>query len=130
MMNKEKIMNKNLGRLINQKKGTYTYWVNKKSGTIHMVDVEYSEYWKNFKLTMSSLNLPYERMYFTKGSDKNGVGRFLKNYEFICEKPDNECYINVLSNKKLKSEFTWCVKTKGRLGITKEEFFSKLKIKG
>ena len=123
-------MNKNLGRLINQKKGTYTYWVNKKSGTIHMVDVEYSEYWKNFKLTMSSLNLPYERMYFTKGSDKNGVGRFLKNYEFICEKPDNEFYINVLSNKKLKSEFTWGLKTKGRLGITKEEFFSKLKIKG
>ena len=123
-------MNKNLGRLINQKKGTYTYWVNKKSGTIHHVGVEYSEYWKNFKLTMSSLNLPYERMYFTKGSDKNGVGRFLINYEFICEKPDNEFYINVLSNKKLKSEFTWGVKTKGRLGITKEEFFSKLKIKG
>ena len=123
-------MNKNLGRLINQKKGTYTYWVNKKSGTIHHVGVEYSEYWKNFKLTMSSLNLPYERMYFTKGSDKNSVGRFLKNYEFICEKPDNEFYINVLSNKKLKSEFTWGVKTKGRLGITKEEFFSKLKIKG
>ena len=130
MINKEKIMNKNLGRLINQKKGTYTYWVNKKSGTIHHVGVEYSEYWKNFKLTMSSLNLPYERMYFTKGSDKNGVGRFLKNYEFICEKPDNEFYINVLSNKKLKSEFTWGLKTKGRLGITKEEFFSKLKIKG
>ena len=123
-------MNKNLGRLINQKKGTYTYWVNKKSGTIHHVGVEYSEYWKNFKLTTSTLNLPYERMYFTKGSDKNGVGRFLKNYEFICEKPDNEFYINVLSNKKLKSEFTWGVKTKGRLGITKEEFFSKLKIKG
>ena len=130
MMNKEKIMNKNLGRLINQKKGTYTYWVNKKSGTIHHVGVDYSEYWKNFKLTTSTLNLPYERMYFTKGSDKNGVGRFLKNYEFICEKPDNEFYINVLSNKKLKSEFTWGVKTKGRLGITKEEFFSKLKIKG
>ena len=123
-------MNKNLGRLINQKKGTYTYWVNKKSGTIHHVGVEYSEYWKNFKLTTSTLNLPYERMYFTKGSDKNGVGRFLKNYEFICEKPDNEFYINVLSNKKLKSEFTWGLKTKGRLGITKEEFFSKLKIKG
>ena len=123
-------MNKNLGRLINQKKGTYTYWVNKKSGTIHHVGVEYSEYWKNFKLTTSTLNLPYERMYFTKGSDKNGVGRFLKNYEFVCENPTNEFYINVLSNKKLKSEFTWGVKTKGRLGITKEEFFSKLKIKG
>ena len=120
-------MNKNLGRLINQKKDTYTYWVNKKSGTIHHVGVEYSEYWKNFKLTTSTLNLPYERMYFTKGSDKNGVGRFLKNYEFICEKPDNEFYINVLSNKKLKSEFTWGVKTKGRLGITKEEFFNKVK---
>ena len=53
-----------------------------------------------------------------------------KKQIFICEKPDNEFYINVLSNKKLKSEFTWGVKTKGRLGITKEEFFSKLKIKG
>ena len=123
-------MNKNLGRLINQKEGTYTYWVNKKSCTIHHVGVEYSKYWKNFKLTMSTVNLPYERMYFTRGSDMGAVDRFLKNYDFVCENPTNEFYVNVLGNKKLKSEFSWGLKTKGRLGITKEEFFSKLKIKG
>ena len=127
MINKEKIMNKNLGRLINQKEGTYTYWVNKKSGTIHHVGVEYSKYWKNFKLTMSTCNLPYERMYFTRGSDMGAVDRFLKNYDFVCENPTNEFYVNVLGNKKLKSEFSWGLKTKGRLGITKEEFFNKLR---
>jgi hypothetical protein len=76
-----------------------------------------------------ALNLPYERMYFTKGSDMNGVDRFLKNYEFICENPDNDFFVNVLANKKLKSEFTWGRKTNGRLGITKDEYFSKLNIK-
>ena len=109
------------------KEGTYTYWVNKKSGTIHHVGVEYSKYWKNFKLTMSTVNLPYERMYFTRGSDMGAVDRFLKNYDFVCENPTNEFYVNVLGNKKLKSEFSWGLKTKGRLGITKEEFFNKLR---
>ena len=111
------------------KEGTYTYWVNKRSGTIQHVGVEYNKYFKNFKLTMSTVNLPYERMYFTKGSDMNGVDRFLKNYEFICENPDNDFFVNVLANKKLKSEFTWGRKTNGRLGITKDEYFSKLNIK-
>ena len=109
------------------KEGSYTYWVNKKSGTIHHVGVEYSKYWKNFKLTMSTVNLPYERMYFTRGSDMGAVDRFLKNYDFVCENPTNEFYVNVLGNKKLKSEFSWGLKTKGRLGITKEEFFNKVK---
>ena len=120
-------MNKNLGRLINQKKGTYTYWVNKKSGTIHHVGVEYSKYFKNFKLTMSTCNLPYERMYFTKGSDMNAIDRFLKNYDFVCDNPTNEFFVDVLANKKLKSEFSWGLKTKGRLGISKDEFFNKVK---
>ncbi len=106
---------------------THTYWVNKKSGTIHMVSAEYAKYWGNLKLTMSTLNLPYERMYFTKGSDAGAVDRFLKNYEFICEKPTNEFWVNVLANKKLKNEFTWGRKTNGRLGISKDEFFSKVK---
>ena len=108
------------------KEGTYTYWVNKRSGTIQHVGVEYNKYFKNFKLSMSTVNLPYERMYFTKSSDMNGVDRFLKNYEFVCENPTNEFFVNVLSNKKLKSEFTWGRKTNGRLGISKDEYFSKL----
>ena len=55
------------------------------------------------------------------------VDRFLKNYDFVCENPTNEFFVDVLANKKLKSDFTWGVKTKGRLGITKEEFFNKVK---
>ena len=129
-MIKERITNKK-EKIMNLKKhlkeGSYTYWVNKKSGTIHHVGVEYSKYWKNFKLTMSTVNLPYERMYFTRGSDMGAVDRFLKNYDFVCENPTNEFYVNVLGNKKLKSEFSWGLKTKGRLGITKEEFFNKLR---
>ena len=109
------------------KEGTYTYWVNKKSGTIHHVGVEYSKYWKNFKLTMSTCNLPYERMYFTRGSDMGAVDRFLKNYDFVCENPTNDFWVDVLANKKLKSEFTWGLKTNGRLGIGKDEFFNKVK---
>ena len=76
---------------------------------------------------MSTVNLPYERMYFTRGSDMGAVDRFLKNYDFVCENPTNEFYVNVLGNKKLKSEFSWGLKTKGRLGNTKEEFFNKLR---
>ena len=109
------------------KEGTYTYWVNKRSGTIQHVGVEYNKYFKNFKLTMSTVNLPYERMYFTKASDMNGVDRFLKNYDFICENPTNDFFVNVLANKRLKSEFTWGRKTNGRLGITKNEYFNKIK---
>jgi len=109
------------------KEGTYTYWVNKKSGTIHHVGVEYSKYWKNFKLTMSTCNLPYERMYFTRGSDMGAVDRFLKNYDFVCENPTNDFWVNVIGNKKLKSEYSWGLKTKGRLGISKDEFFNKVK---
>ena len=109
------------------KEGTYTYWVNKKSGTIHMVGTEYSKYWKNFKLTLSSTNLRYERMYFTRGSDMGAVDRFLKNYEFVCENPNVVFWSKVLANKQLKSDLSWSLKTKGRLGITKEEFFNKVK---
>ena len=109
------------------KEGTYTYWVNKKSGTIHHVSVEYSKYWKNFKLTMSTCNLPYERMYFTRGSDMGAVDRFLKNYDFVCENPTNEFYVNVLANIQLKNDYSWGRKTNGRLGITKDEYFNKIK---
>ena len=103
------------------KEGTYTYWVNKKSGTIHMVGTEYSKYWKNFKLTLSSTNLRYERMYFTRGSDMGAVDRFLKNYEFICDGAGipMDFYHHVLRNRTLKNNFKYGV-------ISKEEFFGRV----
>ena len=104
------------------KKGAYSIWVNKKSGTIHHVSAD-RDYNDKPKLFNSTLNLRYERSYFFRG---DAVDRFLKNYEFVCEKPTNEFWVNVLANKKLKSEFSWGLKTKGRLGITKDEFFSKV----
>ena len=105
------------------KKGSYSYWVNKKSGTIHHVSVD-EGYDGKPKLFNSTMNLRHERSYFFRG---DGVQRFLKNYEFICDNPTNEFFVDVLSNKKLKSEFTWGLKTNGRLGIGRDEFFSKLK---
>ena len=102
---------------------TTTYWVNKKTGTTHMAfaGVDYNG---DLKLSTTTLNLRYERDYFFR---KDAVDRFTKNYEFICEKPTNEFWTKVLANKKLKNEFAWGLKTKGRLGITKEEFFNKIK---
>ena len=41
--------------------------------------------------------------------------------------PTDDFWVNVLANKKLKSDFTWGLKTNGRLGITKDEFFNKVK---
>ena len=105
------------------KKGTYTYWVNKKTGTIHHVSADVG-YDGKPKLFNSTTNLRYERSYFFRG---DGVDRFLKNYDFICENPTNEFFVDVLANKKLKNEFTWGLKTNGRLGITKDEFFNKVK---
>ena len=115
-MNYRKIM-KNL------KTNTHTYWVNKRSGTIHHVMAD-KGYDGKPKLFNTTLNLRYERSYFFRG---DAVDRFLKNYEFICEKPTNEFWVNVLANKNLKNEFTWGLKTKGRLGISKDEFFNKIK---
>ncbi len=106
----------------NLKADTHTYWVNKKSGTIHHVTAD-KGYDGKPKLFNTTLNLRYERSYFFRG---DAVDRFLKNYEFICEKPTNEFWVNVLANKQLKSEFTWGLKTNGRLGITKDEFFGKV----
>ena len=102
------------------------YWVNKRSGTIHYVTQD-TDWSGNPTLWANTCNLPYERMYFTKGSDMNAVDRFLKNYDFVCENPTNEFFVGVLANKKLKSEFTWGRKTNGRLGISKDEFFNKVK---
>ena len=105
------------------KKGAYSYWVNKKSGTIHHVSADVG-YDGKPKLFNSTLNLRYERSYFFRG---DAVDRFLKNYDFVCVNPTNEFFVDVLANKKLKSEFTWGLKTNGRLGISKDEFFSKVK---
>lgn len=94
------------------------YWVNKKSGTIHSVFPDTDVFGK-LKLINSTLNLRYERMYFIK---YNNIDRFLKNYEFICSKEtvDNDFFVDVLANKKLKSDL--------KNGfITKKEFFSKVK---
>ncbi len=105
------------------KKGAFSYWVNKKTGTTHMVsaDVDWSG---DLKLSTTTLNLRYERDYFFR---KDAVDRFLKNYEFVCDNPNIVFWSKVLANKQLKSEFSWGLKTKGRLGITKEEFFNKLR---
>ena len=103
--------------------GSYSYWVNKKSGTIHHVSVD-KGYDGKPKLFNSTMNLQYERSYFFRG---DGVDRFLKNYEFICENPTNDFWVNVIGNKKLKSEYSWGLKTKGRHGISKDEFFNKVK---
>ena len=101
---------------------TFTYWVNKKTGTTHMVsaDVDWSG---DLKLSTTTLNLRYERDYFFR---KDAVDRFLKNYDFVCVNPTNEFFVDVLANKKLKSDFTWGLKTNGRLGITKDKFFGKV----
>ena len=93
------------------------YWVNKKSGTIHSVFTDTDTFGK-LKLINSTLNLRYERMYFIK---HDNIDRFLKNYEFICNKDvDNDFFVNVLANKKLKSDFSYGF-------ISKEEFFNKVK---
>ena len=104
------------------KKGSYSIWVNKKSGTIHHVSVDV-DYNGKPKLFNSTLNLRYERNYFFSG---DAVDKFLKNYEFICVNPTDEFWVNVLANKKLKSDLYWGLKTKGRLGIIKDEFFGKV----
>lgn len=111
----------NFGKFVDA--DTYTYWVNKKTGTTHMVsaDVDWNG---DLKLSTTTLNLRYERDYFFR---KDAVARFLKNYEFVCENATNEFYVSVLANKQLKSELSWGLKTKGRLGITKDEFFDKIK---
>ncbi len=102
---------------------TTTYLVNKKTGTTHMVHVEV-DYNGDLKLWTTTLNLKYERDYFFR---KDAVDRFLKNYEFVCENPNVVFWSKVLANKQLKSDLSWGLKTKGRLGITKEEFFNKVK---
>ena len=98
------------------------YWVNKTSGTIHYVS-QNTDWQGNPTLWANSCNLRWERDYHFRG---DAVARFQKNYHFICEKPTNEFFVNVLANRQLKNEYGWSRKTKGRLGISKDEFFNKV----
>ena len=77
------------------KKGSYSYWVNKKSGTIHHVSADVG-YDGKPKLFNSTLNLRYERSYFFRG---DAVDRFLKNYDFVCVNPTNEFFVDVLATR-------------------------------
>ena len=99
------------------------YWVNKRSGTIHYV-TQSTDWSGNPTLWANTCNLRWERDYHFRG---DAVQRFQKSYDFNCENPTNEFFVDVLANQKLKSEFFWGLKTNGRLGITKDEFFSKVK---
>ena len=93
------------------------YWVNKKSGTIHLVSESINK--RGTKtLWAQTQNLQYERDYFFKG---NSIDRFLKNYEFVCDGAGipMDYYQHVLVNKKLKSNFKYGV-------ISKKEFFGRV----
>ena len=101
------------------KKGTYSYWGNKKTGTIHHVSADVG-YDGKPKLFNSTTNLRYERSYFFKERD-GSLDRFLKNYEFICDNAGipMDFYHHVLTNKVLKDRLKYGV-------ISKEEFFGRV----
>ncbi len=102
----------------------FSYYVNKKSGTIY--NVSRSKACNNDdRIWATSTNLRYERDYFYYGRD-GGIARFEKNNLLICTSDDcsNDFYNNVISNKKLKNDFTYGNRTKNRCGITKEDFFN------
>ena len=99
------------------------YWVNKRSGTIHHVS-KHTDWRGNPTLWATSRNLRWERDYHFRG---DAVQRFLKNYDFICSNPTNDFFVDVLANRRLKDDYSWGRKTNGRVGITKVDFFSKVK---
>ena len=99
------------------------YWVNKRSGTIHHV-LQDTDWSGKPKLWANSCNLRWDRSYHFRG---DAVQRFLKNYDFICSNPTNDFFVDVLANRKLKNDYSWGRKTNGRVGITKDDFFSKVK---
>ena len=102
------------------------YWVNKKSGTIHLV-FESEAICGGKKLWSQTTNLRYNRdysFYEKKSMVDRGYGsidNFLKNYEFVCDGAGipMDYYQHVLVNKKLKSNFKYGV-------ISKEEFFARV----
>ena len=106
------------------KKTEFSYYVNKKSGTIYnvMKDISCTG---DKKIWATSTNLCFERNYHYYGRD-GGITRFEKNNFLICTSEDcsNDFYNNVISNQKLKNDFTHGKITKNRCGITKEDFFN------
>ena len=119
-MKKEKIMNLSKDLILDG------YWVNKKSGTIHLV-FEDNSVNGGKKLWSRTTNLRYNRDYFFFDRKSNVIGfgnsidNFLKNYEFICDSADtpHDFYHYVLHNQTLKNRFS-------RGFICKEEFFARI----
>ena len=102
------------------------YWVNKKSGTIHLVS-ESEAIGGGKKLWTETTNLKYNRDYFFYDRESmvsrgyGSIDNFLKNYEFICDSSDvpGNYYHHVLHNQTLKNNFKY-----GK--ISKEEFFDRI----
>ena len=102
------------------------YWVNKKSGTIHLVS-EDEAIGGGKKLWTQTMNLRYSRDYFFYGRESmvsrgyGSIDNFVKNYEFICDSADvtSDFYNHVLINRTLKDNFKY-----GK--ISKEEFFDRI----
>ena len=102
------------------------YWVNKKSGTIHLV-FESEAIGGGKKLWSRTANLRYNRDYFFYDRESmvsrgyGSIDNFLKNYEFICDSADvpHDFYHYVLHSQALKDSFKY-----GRL--SKEDFFARI----
>ena len=102
------------------------YWVNKKSGTIHLVS-ESKAISGGKKLWSQTTNLRYNRDYFFYEKDSmvsrgyGSIDNFLKNYEFICDSADvpHDFYHYVLHSQALRDSFKY-----GRL--SKEDFFARI----
>ena len=102
------------------------YWVNKKSGTIHLVFEDEAQ-GGGKKLWSQTTNLRYNRDYFfyeKKSMVDRGYGsidNFLKNYEFICDSAGTPAnyYHHVLHNQVLKNRFSSGF-------ICKKEFFARI----
>ena len=102
------------------------YWVNKKSGTIHLV-FEDEAVGGGKRLWSQTTNLRWNRDYFFYDRESmvsrgyGSIDNFLKNYEFICDSADtpHDFYHYVLHNQTLKNRFS-------RGFICKEEFFGRV----
>ncbi len=105
-------------------KNEFSYYVNKKSGTINSA-YRLTSCTGDEKIWSTSCNLRYERDYFYNKRD-GGIARFEKNNLFICTSEDcsDDFYKNVIVNQKLKNDFTYGKRTKNRIGISKEHFFN------
>ena len=102
------------------------YWVNKKSGTIHLVFEDEAQ-GGGKRLWSQTTNLSYTRDYFFYDRESmvsrgySSIDNFLKNYEFICDSADvpHDFYHYVLHNNILKENFKY-----GK--ISKKDFFARI----